>query len=126
MDQYNLTLKSGDEIIVPKADNSVEISGAVQKATAMTFKRGLTTIAAINSAGGFGLDAKKSRVYVVYQNGSIKGTKSFLIFRKYPKLLPGSKVFVPKKAKNNNKTSVGEIVGYTTSLVSIIALIKSL
>ena len=126
LDQYNLTLKSGDEIIVPKTDNSVEISGAVQKATAMTFRKGLTTIAAINSAGGFGLDAKKSRVYVVYQNGSIKGTRSFLIFRKYPKLLPGSKVFVPKKAENNNKTSVGEIVGYTTSLVSIIALIKSL
>ena len=52
--------------------------------------------------------------------------KSFLIFRKYPKLLPGSKVFVPKKAENNNKIGVGEIVGYTTSLVSIIALIKSL
>ncbi len=124
--EYNLTLKSGDEIVVPKTDNSVEISGAVQKATAMSYKRGLTTSAAINAAGGFGLDAKKSRVYVVYQNGSIMSTKSFLIFRKYPKLLPGSKVFVPKKAENNNKTSVGEIVGYTTSLVSIIALIKSL
>ena len=126
LNEYNLTLKSGDEIIVPKTDNSVEISGAVQKATAMTYRKGLTTVAAINAAGGFGLDAKKSRVYVVYQNGSINSTKSFLIFRKYPKLLPGSKVFVPKKAENNNKTSVGEIVGYTTSLVSIIALIKSL
>ena len=121
-----MTLKSGDEIIVPKADNSIEVSGSVQKPTAMSYKKGLTTSAAINSAGGFGLDAKKSRVYVVYQNGSIKSTKSFLIFRKYPKLLPGSKVFVPKKAENKTKTSVGEIVGYTTSLVSIIALIKSL
>ncbi len=126
LNEYNLTLKSGDEIIVPKTDNSVEISGEVQKATAVSYKKGLTTSAAINAAGGFGLDAKKSRVYVVYQNGSIKSTKSFLIFRKYPKLLPGSKVFVPKKAENNNKASVGEIVGYTTSLVSIIALIKSL
>ena len=126
LSEYNLTLKSGDEIIVPRTDNSVEISGAVQKPTAMSYKKNLTTSAAINAAGGFGLEAKKSRVYVVYQNGSIKSTKSFLIFRKYPKLLPGSKVFVPKKAENNNKTSVGEIVGYTTSLVSIIALIKSL
>ena len=126
LDEYNLTLKSGDEIIVPKSDNSIEVSGSVQQATAMSYKKGLTTSAAINAAGGFGLDAKKSRVYVVYQNGSIESTKSFLIFRKYPKLLPGSKVFVPKKADNNNKTSVGEIVGYTTSLVSIIALIKSL
>ena len=126
LNEYNLTLKSGDEIIVPKTDNSIEVSGSVQKATAMSYKKGLTTSAAINSAGGFGLDAKKSRVYVVYQNGSIKSTKSFLIFRKYPKLLPGSKIFVPKKSENNNKVSVGEIVGYTTSLVSIIALIKSL
>ena len=126
LNEYNLTLKSDDEIIVPRTDNSVEISGAVQKATAMSYKKGLTTSGAINAAGGFGLEAKKSRVYVVYQNGSIKSAKSFLIFRKYPKLLPGSKVFVPKKAENNNKTGVGEIVGYTTSLVSIIALIKSL
>ena len=126
LNEYNLTLKSGDEIIVPKTDNSVEISGAVQKATAMSYRKGLSTAEAINAAGGFGLSAKKSRVYVVYQNGSIEATKSFLIFRKYPKLLPGSKVFVPNKGENNNKTSVGEIVGYTTSLVSIIALIKSL
>ena len=126
LEEYNLTLKSGDEIIVPKSDNSVEVSGEVQKSTAMTYKKGLTTIGAINASGGFGINAKKSRVYVIYQNGSIKGTKSFLLFRKYPKLSPGSKIFVPKKNENIDKTSVGEIVGYTTSLVSIIALIKSL
>jgi hypothetical protein len=34
-------------------------------------------------------------------------------------------VVVPEKDENRDKTSVGEIVGYTTSLVSIIALIKS-
>jgi len=126
LDEYNLTLKSGDEIIVPKLDNSVEVSGSVQKATALSYKKGLTTSAAINAAGGFTIGAKKSKVYVVYQNGSIKGTKSFLIFRKYPKVLPGSKVFVPEKPPTTLKTGLAEIVGYTTSLVSIIALIKSL
>ena len=126
LDEYNLTLKSGDELIIPKTDNSIEVSGSVQKATAMSYRRGLTTIAAINAAGGFGLNAKKSRVYVIYQNGSINSTKSFLFFKNYPKLLPGAKVFVPKKSEKTNQTSVGEIVGYTTSLVSIIALIKSL
>ena len=126
LDEYNLTLKSGDEIIIPKTDNSVEVSGLVQKATAMSYRKGLTTRAAINAAGGFGLNAKKSHVYVIYQNGSINSTRSFLFFKKYPKLLPGAKVFVPKKSEKTNQTSVGEIVGYTTSLVSIIALIKSL
>ena len=126
LDQYNLTLKAGDQIIVPKSDNSVEVTGAVQKASAMSFEKGLTVRNAINAAGGFGINAKKNRVYVVYQNGNIKSTKSFLLFKNYPKLLPGSKVYVPEKDESVNKTSVGEIVGYTTSLVSIIALIKSL
>jgi len=126
LSQYNLVLKDGDEIIVPKFDNSVEVNGAVQQATAISYTRGLTTKSAINNAGGFGPNAKKSAVYVVYQNGAIASTKSFLFIRNYPKLLPGSKVFVPQKAETAGKTSVAEIVGYTTSLVSIIALIKSL
>tara|TARA_Y100001949_G_scaffold69572_1_gene58837 strand:- start:604 stop:3024 length:2421 start_codon:yes stop_codon:yes gene_type:complete len=126
LSQYNLVLKDGDEIIVPKFDNSVEVNGAVQQATAISYTRGLTTKSAINNAGGFGPNAKKSAVYVVYQNGAIASTKSFLFIRNYPKLLPGSKVFVPQKAETAGKTSVAEIVGYTTSLVSIIALLKSL
>mgnify|MGYP007000087793 len=68
------------------------------------------TISAVNKAGGFAPNAKKSSLYVVYQNGSISSTKKFLFFRTYPKLLPGAKIFVPKKAESNNKTSVGEIV----------------
>ena len=125
-DQYNLSLKGGDEIIVPKFDNSIEISGEVQQPTAVSFYRGISTVSAINAAGGFGLNAKKAGVYVIYQNGSIATTKKFLFFKNYPKLLPGAKIFVPTKSKSENKTSVAEIVGYTTSLVSIIALIKSL
>ena len=126
LDQYNLILKDGDQIIVPRSDNSVEISGEVQNPTALSYYKGLTSISAINKSGGFNANAKKSKVYVVYQNGDISSTKKFLFFNNYPKLLPGSKIFVPKKPTSKNTTSVGEIVGYTTSLVSIIALIKSL
>ena len=111
---------------MPRFDNSVETAGEIQQPTAITYYRGLTTISAINKSGGFSSNAKKSAVYVVYQNGAIKSTKSFLLFRKYPKLKPGGKIFVPKKPESKGRTSVGEIVGYTTSLVSIIALIKSL
>jgi protein involved in polysaccharide export with SLBB domain len=125
-DEFNLTLKGGDEIIVPKFDNSIEISGEVQQSTAISYYRGLTTKSAINKSGGFGLNAKKSSVYVVYQNGTIASTRSFLFFKKYPKLLPGSKIFVPEKPEKTVKAGVADVVGYTTSLVSIIALLKSL
>ena len=126
LDQYNLVLKNGDEIIVPKADNSIEVSGEVQKPTAISYYKGLSSISAVNKSGGFTNNAKRSRLYVVYQNGDIASTKKFLFFNNYPKLLPGSKIFIPKKPESKSTTSVGEIVGYTTSLVSIIALIKSL
>ena len=55
-----------------------------------------------------------------------KVTRNFLFLKFYPRVFPGSKVVVPEKDENRNKTSVGEIVGIHTSLVSIIALIKSL
>ena len=124
--KYNVILKSFDKIIVPRKDNTIEITGAVQQSSAVTYSNSLTTISAINRAGGFSENASKKSVYVVYQNGNIASTKSFFIFKNYPKLMPGAKIVVPQKNVIRNKTSVGEIVGYTTSLVSIIALIKSL
>ena len=124
--KYNVVLKSSDKIIVPRKDNTVEITGAVQESSVVTFSNSLSTIGAINRAGGFSENAKKNSVYVVYQNGNVSSTKSFLFFNNYPKLKPGSKIVVPVKNTVRNSTSIGEVVGYTTSLVSIIALIKSL
>ena len=124
--KYNVVLKNGDKIIVPRLDNTVEVTGAVQQSSAVTYSKSLTTTGAINRAGGFGEDAKKNSVYVVYQNGNVASTKSFLFFNNYPKLKPGAKIIVPKKTNSKNKSSVSEIVGYTTSLVSIFAIIKSL
>ena len=124
--KYNIILKPSDIITVPRKDNTVEITGGVQQSSAVTYSNSLTTISAINKSGGFSENAKKSSVYVIYQNGNIASTKSFLFFNNYPKLKPGAKIVVPEKNIQRNKTSVGEIVGYTTSLVSIIALIKSL
>ncbi len=124
--KYNVILKSGDRVIVPRRDNTIEVSGAVQQASVINYSKSLKTINAIGRAGGFSENAKKNNVYVVYQNGNVANTKKFLFFSIYPKLKPGAKVIVPVKDINRNKTTVGELVGYTTSLVSIIALIKSL
>ena len=124
--KYNVVLKNGDKIIVPRLDNTVEVTGAVQQSSAVTYSKSLTTTGAINRAGGFGENAKKNSVYVVYQNGNVASTKSFLFFNNYPKLKPGAKIIVPEKTNSKNKTSVSEIVGYTTSLVSVFAIIKSL
>jgi len=124
--KFNFELFSGDIIIIPEKNKTATIFGAVQQEGILNIDRPISAKLAINNVGGFTSNASKKEVYVEYQNGLRKTTKNFFFFKSYPRVLPGSKVVVPEKDENKNKTSVWEIVGYTTSLVSIIALIKSL
>jgi protein involved in polysaccharide export with SLBB domain len=121
-----LELQLGDIIFVPKKNNTIIISGGVQSESIISYEKSLTFRTVINYSGGYLQNAARNRVYIEYQNGLKKSVKSFLGLRFYPKVLAGSKIYVPEKTETKSKTSVGEIVGYTTSLVSIIALIKSL
>ena len=123
--KFNFELVSGDVIVVPAINNTVVVSGEVQQEGIINIDRPISANAAIESVGGFTNKSVKKEVYVEYQNGLRKVTKTFLFFKFYPRVYPGSIVVVPEKPENEQKTSVGEIVGYTTSLVSIIALIKS-
>ena len=123
--KFNFELVSGDKIIIPSINNTVFVSGEVQQEGILNIEQPISAKLAINNVGGFSNNASKKEVYVEYQNGLKKTTKNFFFFKSYPRVFPGSKVVVPEKDENKDKTSVGEIVGYTTSLVSIIALIKS-
>ena len=123
--KFNFALVSGDKIIIPAINNTVVVSGEVQQEGIINIDRPINAKAAIDNVGGFTNKSVKKEVYVEYQNGLRKVTKNFLFFKFYPRVYAGSKVVVPEKPENEQKTSVGEIVGYTTSLVSIIALIKS-
>ena len=123
--ESDLKLINGDVIQIPAFDNTVSIKGSVQQESIISFKKSISFRKAISSSGGITENADLKRAFVEYQNGLRKSAKSFLGIRNYPKILPGSQIFVPEKPMDRNKTSVGEIVGYTTSLVSIIALLKS-
>ena len=123
--KFNFELVSGDVINVPAKNKTAFISGAVQQDGIINIDRPISAKLAIDYVGGFTEKSLKKGVYVEYQNGLRKVTRNFLFFKFYPRVFPGSKVVVPEKEENRNKTSVAEIVGYTTSLVSIIALIKA-
>ena len=123
--KFNFELVSGDIINVPFKNKTASIIGELQQEGILNIDRPISAKLAIDYVGGFTERSLKRGVYVEHQNGLRKTTKNFLFFKFYPRVYPGSKVVVPRKDENKNKTSVGEIVGYTTSLVSIIALIKS-
>ena len=124
--KYNVILKDGDIVSVPKIDNTIEVVGEVEQPTVVNYKKGLSAFEAINQAGGFTEISKKRGVFVVYQNGTISSNKRFFIFNTMPKLKPGSKIVVPKRIPNPNKTSLADLVGITSTLATLVVLIRSL
>ena len=107
--KYNFELVSGDQINIPPKNNTVIISGEVQQEGIINIDKPISAKMAIESVGGFTNKSVKKEVYVEYQNGLRKVTKGFLFFKFYPRVYPGSKVVVPEKDENKDKTSVGEI-----------------
>jgi protein involved in polysaccharide export with SLBB domain len=124
--EEELVLINEDIINIPTFNNTVLVTGAVQQESIINYKKTTSFRRAVISSGGTTENADFKRGYIEYQNGLKKSVRSFFGIKTFPKVLPGSKIVIPEKDENRDKTSVGEIVGYTTSLVSIIALIKSL
>ena len=124
----NIVLKEGDIVTVPKLDNTITVLGEVQQSAKLTFRPGLTVGGAIRAAGGLSDKARKSRVYVVYQNGAIKSRRStaFGLFKVDHRLEPGATVVVPEKLPREGGSALGEIVGYTSTLATLALLIKQL
>lgn len=124
--RYNVVLKGGDIINVPKVDNTIEIIGEVEQPTVINYKKGLSAMQAIGQAGGLTDLAKKRGVFVIYQNGNVASNKQVFVFNTMPRLEPGCKIVVPKKIANPNKTSLAEIIGLTSTLATLAVLINSL
>lgn len=115
-------LRAGDEIVIPKFDAQVKISGAVLMTTQVTYRKNASLTDYISDAGGFGVNAIKRKSYVVYANGRASSTKSFLFFKFYPKVLPGSEIVVPKKA-DKKALGTGEIIGLASALASLAGVV---
>ena len=122
---YDLILEEGDELFIPSQRQTVEIQGEVLLPSMVRFEKSKTLKSYIDKSGGYSEFAKSDDVYVIYANGDIKATKSFLFFKKYPKLEPGAVILVPKKSEKT-RMSIQEILGITTTLGTLALLINSL
>ena len=91
----DVSLQDEDQIVIPRFVNTVGVSGEVLKPVTVQFEPGRDFRSYISAAGGFNRNAYKKRVFVVYPNGRSSSTKSFLGIKSYPRLTPGSSIFVP-------------------------------
>ncbi len=128
--KHNTVLKDGDIINVPKNDNTVYISGEVNSSKYISFQKGISLKKAVSQSGGFTPFSDRKKSYVEYQNGNVIATKSFLFFKKYPKIKSGSKIYIPTKPEKMSSNSllnsvVGELLTIVTTLGTIGALLKT-
>lgn len=114
----NLYLEPNDSISIPKKKLTVIVSGNVMFSTEVPYKKGKGLKYYLKNSGGVNDKGWLKKVYVVHANGSASTSGSFLGFRNYPKVLPGSEIIVPEKPERQ-KTSTGEIVGITSVLTSL-------
>ncbi|TNE53558.1 MAG: sugar transporter [Bacteroidetes bacterium] len=126
----NITLQYGDEIIIPKINETVKVFGNVRLNSEIPYKQGRRLRYYVRSVGGYGDLANKRRVYVVYSNGIAKTTRNFVLFKVHPRIKLGSEIVVPKKdleIKQGFSTAelvgmtgvVGSLTGMTVSIISL-------
>ena len=126
--ENNIQLFPGDRVNVPQFDNTVTIIGEVQKKTTVTFEQSLSVRKAIRNSGGFSDAAKRSGVYVIYKNGTIKTrTRIIGLIGSNPRMEPGSTIVVPKKLVSKDAGSaLSELVGISSSLATLFLLLQQI
>ena len=115
----DILLREGDRIFVPEYDPIVKISGDVLFPNTVFFEKGKGYKKYVEQAGGFGQRAKKSKTFIVYQNGQVG------LAKKGAKPEPGCEIIVPSK-KRKNPVSLGNLATIGTSLASLATLVIAL
>lgn len=123
----DLILEEGDVVYIPRELQTVRVMGEVFFPTYVRYDKTSCLKDYLNSAGGASNKALRSKIFVLYPNGTSKSTKSFLFLRFYPRILPGSQILVPQKQIDiRQKMTTGETISVMSSVTSVAALVYSL
>jgi protein involved in polysaccharide export with SLBB domain len=118
----DLLLEDGDEIRIPKQQQIVRVNGQVLYPSAVVYSDRKSFKDYVLNAGGYSYSALRRGAYIVYPNGTVKGTRKFLFFNNHPGVKPGSEIYVPKKAPSTNN-GLQQILAFTTGFASLGAII---
>ena len=116
----DIILREGDRIYVPEYDPIVKVSGDVMFPNTVFYENGKNYKHYVKQSGGFGDRARKSKAFIVYQNGTVGLVKDGA------KPEPGCEIVVPSKTRRNTSVNLANILGVGQSLASIATLIVAL
>ncbi|MEN9611739.1 MAG: hypothetical protein RLZZ628_2553 [Bacteroidota bacterium] len=145
---FDLPIREGDLIEIPKSKDYVTIIGATKAYEQYEEKiaaSGKINVAFVGSksayyyveryAAGVHKDGRKRLITVRYPNGQLRKTKNYGLFKVYPEVQKGSVInvgYAETKAKDKaakepvdwNKT-IADILSKTTAILSMVLLYKS-
>jgi protein involved in polysaccharide export with SLBB domain len=123
--EYDLFLNDGDTLRIPKQLQTVRVNGEVLYPTLVRYNEDYKFKDYVIGAGGYSDRSSRRRSYAVYPNGAVKGTKSFLFFRSYPKIAPGTEIYVPTK-REKERLRTGEIISIGATLTTLLLVTYSI
>lgn len=115
----DIVLREGDRIYVPEYTGQVTISGDVMFPNTVFYDENMKYKDYVSMAGGFSDRAKKSKVFIVYQNGTVG------LAKKGAKPEPGCEIVVPSK-KRREPFKISDLIGVTTPLTTIAMLLVAI
>ena len=115
---YDIVLREGDRLVVPEYNGTVKINGNVMYPNTVAYSPGKPYKWYVNQAGGFGMRAKKSRTYILYQNGTVTKAKG------NSKIEPGCEIIVPAKTRTTQET-IAQIGSLSTTMATVVTLLVS-
>ncbi len=118
----DLFLLEGDLLKVPKELQTIQTFGAVNVPKQIVYYEGISFRDALRESGRFSLNASRKNAYIIHPNGQVRKTRNFLFIRSYPKIKPGSEIYIPVK-RPKQKLSTGEVVGIFSSLTSLVSIL---
>ena len=89
----SISLRDGDELIVPRINQAVSVIGEVYVPTSIAYESDKSINDYINNAGGFNKLAEESDVYVIKANGVVSATSNW--FSSDVIVEPGDTIVVP-------------------------------
>jgi protein involved in polysaccharide export with SLBB domain len=118
----DILMREGDQIFIPEYNPIVRVSGEVMFPNSMFYESGKNYKYYVNQAGGFGDRAKKSKAFIVYQNGKASMVKDGA------KPEPGCEIVIPskKRKKGVDWTMVAGVMSGLTGIAAIMLAISRL
>ena len=114
-DRWDVILREGDRLIIPQFNTTVRVRGEVMYPTTLTYTPGASLSHYIEQCGGYSLKSKKSRVFAIQMNGTVKRVRSSRDIQ------PGSNIVVPAKPKRQvmNLTQLISLIMSLTTLAAV-------